>query len=274
MNGAEFLANVGTANVAKDLDMLRAVLGDERLTYIGWSYGTAIGTAYAEQFPDNVRAMILDGAIDPNADPVVADIAQTAGFQQAFDDYSQWCADQESCPLGTDPAKATASLPGSWSGRCSTSHCRWPTVGCSASATPITGTNEALYSASQWESLSSALTDLANGDGAALMGIADSYDGRDDQGHYCQPAGRVRRHRLHRRIEDRCGGSGRRAGDKNSPRRRRSSTGDPPRGVHDPCAFWPATPAEAGSLAQLQRTAAGAGHLHDRTTPQLRTRPG
>ena len=48
--------------MAKDLDVLRAALGDEQLTYIGWSYGTSIGTAYAEQFPENVRAMILDGA--------------------------------------------------------------------------------------------------------------------------------------------------------------------------------------------------------------------
>jgi len=249
VNGAEFLANVGTANVAKDLDMLRAVLGDERLTYIGWSYGTAIGTAYAEQFPDNVRAMILDGAIDPNADPVAENVAQTAGFQQAFDDYSQWCSDQESCPLGTDPAKATANfqtlvrplldkpLP--------LADGRVLSFG-----DAVTGTNEAMYAASQWESLSSALTDLANGNGAALMGIADSYDGRDDKGHYSN-------------LLDAFVAIGCIDGSRTVPADQvdelatklaeaapYQATGDPPRGVLDPCAFWPATPAEAGSLTQ------------------------
>ena len=79
--GKEFLANVGTASVAKDLDAMRAALGDEKLTYLGYSYGTRIGSAYAEAFPQNVRAMILDGAVDPNADPIEADIRQAAAFQ-------------------------------------------------------------------------------------------------------------------------------------------------------------------------------------------------
>ena len=67
--GKDFLANVGTVNVARDLDAIRAALGDDKLTYLGYSYGTRIGSAYAEAFPQNVRAMILDGAVDPNADP-------------------------------------------------------------------------------------------------------------------------------------------------------------------------------------------------------------
>ena len=104
--GKEFLANVGTANVVKDLDAIRAALGDDKLTYLGYSYGTRIGAAYAEEFPQNVRAMILDGAIDPNADPIEADIRQAAAFQKAFDDYAADCAKDSDCPLGTDPAKA------------------------------------------------------------------------------------------------------------------------------------------------------------------------
>ena len=130
------------------------------------------------------------------------------------------------------------------SGRCSTHRCRWPTAGCSVSATPITGTNEAMYSASQWESLSAALTDLANGNGTALMGIADSYDGRDAQGHYSNLLDAFVAIGCIDGSQDGSGGPDRRA------RRRRcaeaapyQATGDPPRGVHDPCAFWPATPA-------------------------------
>ena len=65
ITGRDFLASVGTVTVAKDLDVVRAVLGDAKLTYVGWSYGTSIGTQYAEQFPRNVRALLLDGDMDP-----------------------------------------------------------------------------------------------------------------------------------------------------------------------------------------------------------------
>lgn len=74
--GKNFLAHVGTVNVAKDLDAIRAALGDDKLTYLGYSYGTRIGSAYAEEFPQRVRAMILDGAVDPNADPIEASCAR------------------------------------------------------------------------------------------------------------------------------------------------------------------------------------------------------
>ena len=104
--GKRFLANVGTDNVARDLDTIREALGDSKLTFLGYSYGTRIGAAYAEAFPKNVRAMILDGAIDPNADPVESDLRQAKGFQDAFNDYAKDCAKSPSCPLGTDPAKA------------------------------------------------------------------------------------------------------------------------------------------------------------------------
>ena len=105
-SGKEFLANVGTVNVVKDLDAIRVAVGDEKLTYLGYSYGTRIGGAYAEEFPQNVRAMVLDGAIDPNADPIEADLRQAAAFQQAFDNYAADCAKDPNCPLGTDPTKA------------------------------------------------------------------------------------------------------------------------------------------------------------------------
>src|SRR6476660_865543 len=81
--GKEFLANAGTFNVAKDLEAIRAGLGDEKLTYLGYSYGTRIGALYAEAYPDKVRAMILDGAIDPNADQIEEGIRQAAAFQKA-----------------------------------------------------------------------------------------------------------------------------------------------------------------------------------------------
>ena len=85
---------------------MRAALGDQKLTYLGYSYGTRIGSAYAEAFPQNVRAMILDGAVDPNADPIEADIRQAAAFQTAFNDYAADCAKDPELPARHRPAKA------------------------------------------------------------------------------------------------------------------------------------------------------------------------
>ena len=103
--GTEFLANIGTASSARDMDVVRAALGENQINYLGFSYGTELGAAYAERYPDRVRAMVLDGAVDPSLDPVAESIRQMAGFQTAFNDYAADCAQSAGCPLGTDPAK-------------------------------------------------------------------------------------------------------------------------------------------------------------------------
>ena len=108
--GADVLANVGTRDAARDLDVLRAALGDAKLTYLGFSYGTRLGSTYAEDFPQNVRALVLDGALDPSQSTVDRSVAQAAGFQQAFDAFAAECAKQGNCPLGRDPSKATAAF--------------------------------------------------------------------------------------------------------------------------------------------------------------------
>src|SRR4051812_48226765 len=103
--GTEFLANIGKASSARDMDVVRAALGENQINYLGFSYGTELGAAYAEQYPDRVRAMVLDGAVDPSLDPIANTIRQMAGFQTAFNDYVADCAQSTGCPLGTDPAK-------------------------------------------------------------------------------------------------------------------------------------------------------------------------
>lgn len=181
--GKDFLANVGTANVARDLDAIRAALGDKKLTYLGYSYGTRIGAEYAEQFPQNVRAMILDGAIDPNADPIQADLDQAAAFQKAFDDFAADCAESDDCPLGTDPAKAVAKFRDLVD----------PLVDKPAKTTDprglsysdaIIGTIMALYSPTLWRHLSRGLTELTKGRGDTLLTMADMYMRRDGEGRY------------------------------------------------------------------------------------------
>ncbi len=105
-NGTDLLAHLGTREVVQDMDVLRGVLGDDALTYLGYSYGTRLGTLYAEAFPGRVRAMVLDGAIDPEQDPVEEIVLQAEGFQKAFDEFAVYCAQYAGCPLGSDPARA------------------------------------------------------------------------------------------------------------------------------------------------------------------------
>ena len=181
--GTEFLANVGTANVVKDLDAMRIALGDPKLTYLGYSYGTRIGALYAETFPQNVRAMVLDGAVDPNADPIEADLRQAAAFQQAFNDYAADCATESECPLGTDPAKAVdvyrsmvdplVEKPAETKDPRNLSY-----------SDAIVGTILPLYSPNLWRHLTEGLSELKDGTGDTMLALADLYMGRDAEGHY------------------------------------------------------------------------------------------
>ena len=104
------LAQIGTRTTARDMDVLRSALGEEKLTFLGQSYGTRLGAVYAEEFPENVRAMVLDGAFDPKLATVDRFANTYAGFQAAFDAIAASCATAADCPLGTDPATWTATF--------------------------------------------------------------------------------------------------------------------------------------------------------------------
>jgi pimeloyl-ACP methyl ester carboxylesterase len=181
--GVEVLANMGTRDVARDVEVPRAALGDEKLTYLGYSYGTRIGVAYAEAFPQNVRAMVLDGAVDPTQTAEEDALEQAKGFQQAFEAYVADCVRQSDCPLGDDPARATGKLQdlfgplveeplGVGSDRKLTYN--------DATLAVIAG----LYSSEAWYVISEGLRRLADGDGEILLKIADLYLERRDDGTY------------------------------------------------------------------------------------------
>lgn len=181
--GADFLAHVGTVDVVKDMDVIRAVLGDDKLNYLGYSYGTRIGAAYAEQFPTKVRAMVNDGAVDPSADQVDDNIRQRAGFQSTFEAFATDCAAQRSCALGNDPAQATARFQELTrpliDKPAPTDDPRGLTYG-----DAITGVSQALYSPNLWEALREGLAELKEGRGDILLRLADLYEGRDADGVY------------------------------------------------------------------------------------------
>ncbi|HYZ37481.1 MAG TPA: alpha/beta fold hydrolase, partial [Pseudonocardiaceae bacterium] len=170
--GKDMLANAGTRDVARDLDVMRSALGDTKLTYLGYSYGTRIATSYAEQFPGNVRAMVLDGALDPNGNLVESLASQGAGFQQSFDAFIDWCRAQPQCWLGNSPHYLANQ---------EFQHLLFPLQ---AAALPVgarklsytdatIGTIQALYTDQLWPRLNEGLTELASGNGATLLALAD-----------------------------------------------------------------------------------------------------
>ncbi|MBU3749558.1 MAG: alpha/beta hydrolase [Mycobacterium sp.] len=182
--GKPFLAGVGTASAAMDMDAVREALGEDQINYLGYSYGTELGTAYLERFPERVRAMVLDGAIDPTQDPLESLVEQMAGFQLAFDDYAADCARSPACPLGTDPAQFVTRYhqlvdplvvkPGPTSDPRGLSY-----------SDAITGTVNALYTPQYWKYLTSGLLGLQRGvDADDLLLLADDYEGRDENGRY------------------------------------------------------------------------------------------
>ena len=181
--GKEFLANIGTASVVKDLDAIRTALGDDKLTFLGYSYGTRIGAGYAETYPERVRAMILDGAIDPNADPVEADVRQAEAFQKAFDDYAADCANDANCPLGTDPAKAVDEYRSMVAPLVDKPAKTEDPRGLSYNDA-IVGTILPLYSPNLWRHLTQALGEIKEGRGDTMLTLADLYMGRNAEGHY------------------------------------------------------------------------------------------
>jgi pimeloyl-ACP methyl ester carboxylesterase len=181
-SGSMLLANVGTRDVARDLDVLRSALGDRYLTYYGYSYGTQIAYTYAERFPRNVRAMVLDGPVDPAMSRDEWAIARAAAFQNAFNTFAAWCAGRD-CPLGTDPGQATTryrNIVLALIGR---------PVGVSdgrklSYTDSVTATIAALYEPQKWEPLRRGLLQLASGQPPdSLMQLADGFLGRAFDGY-------------------------------------------------------------------------------------------
>ncbi|WP_069165851.1 alpha/beta hydrolase [Nocardia altamirensis] len=181
--GKDFLARVGTREVVQDLDVMRAALGDAKLTYLGYSYGTKIGSAYAEKFPAHVRALVLDGAIDSSQDPVQESLRQAAGFQKVFDAYVADCVKKDDCPLGTDKTQAVsrfrALVNPLWDKPVPTTDPRGLGYG-----DALTGVRQALYTNDLWPVLTLGLSELRDGRGDTLLQLADLYDGRRDDGTY------------------------------------------------------------------------------------------
>ncbi len=101
-NSEKLLVHIGTENAARDIDVLRAALGDKQLNWLGASYGTLLGATYADLFPDKVGRMVLDGALDPALSNNELAHGQAKGFELALQHFVEDCAKQADCPLPRD----------------------------------------------------------------------------------------------------------------------------------------------------------------------------
>ncbi|MEU4556827.1 alpha/beta hydrolase [Actinoplanes sp. NPDC023936] len=170
-----------TEQAARDMDALREAVGDEKLSYLGFSYGTLLGATYAQLFPDKVRALVLDGAIDPTENYVRGSEAQAKGFERAFANFTAWCTKTPAkCPIAPDARGAVTDA----LAKAKTS----PVRGADGrDATPgwiFFGVISSLYTESGWTLLAKAIAELQTGDAEDIFELADQYAEREPDGTY------------------------------------------------------------------------------------------
>jgi pimeloyl-ACP methyl ester carboxylesterase len=182
---ADLLPYLSTSAVVDDLDRIRHAVGDDKLTYLGFSYGTLIGSMYADRYPDHIRAMVLDGAIDPNLDEVQLRTGQAKAFEAALGRFFKWCSSHKSCYFyeGGNTRKAFDSLMAKidkkpipilrFAGR--------RKLGPGLAFAAVLG---AMYSRDSWPVLGLALYAAKKGDGRYLVAISDPFRGRKSDGSY------------------------------------------------------------------------------------------
>ncbi len=177
------LPYMSTVDAAKDMEQIRIALGDAKLTYLGFSYGTFLGSTYANLYPTHIRAFVLDGAIDPTLSFVDSLTQQAESFSANLDAFFTACAASSNCAFsnGGQPKAAfdvlmarinQSPLPALASG-----DPRPVTLGVA-----LTGVTAALYDQSAWPALAQGLALAQAGDGSVLLQLADSYDQRNPNG--------------------------------------------------------------------------------------------
>lgn len=181
--GKQVLAHVGTRDVARDMDVLRQALGDDKLSYVGTSYGTRLGAVYAEMFPKKVRALVLDAAMDPLAGTHERRVQQATGMQASFERMAAACAAKKDCPLGTDPKRATQEF----------QKLARPLIDKPARTSDgrgltfeqaVEGVTAAMYTEAIWPTAIAGIAELKAGKGDTLLKLRDGYHERTADGTY------------------------------------------------------------------------------------------
>ncbi|WP_131738653.1 alpha/beta hydrolase [Actinomadura roseirufa] len=185
-HAGRLLPHVGTLNAARDMDAIRAAVGDRHLHYFGISYGTWLGGSYAHQLPGNVGRAVLDGAVDTRISTVDLGLQQAAAFQRALGVFGAACAalGRRACPLGTGGPAVAATV-----GRLLAGLDRDPLPARGGrrltESLGTAGVTAALYSRESWPMLAQGLVDaVTRRDGGLLLRLADLQNGRREDGTY------------------------------------------------------------------------------------------
>jgi len=175
-----YLEHVGTIDAARDMDVLRAALGDKKLTYYGGSYGTYLGAKYAQLFPRRIRAMVLDGALDPRQPTAAENRVQAIGFETDLRDFLAACSHASNCPFpASDPGQGLDQLAARVDAH--------PIAAGSRSLGPgefFEGLALGLYSPTYWDGLRRALGQAQDGDARYLLAFSDVLTERHLDGSY------------------------------------------------------------------------------------------
>jgi pimeloyl-ACP methyl ester carboxylesterase len=171
------------------MDILRAALGDEKLNYLGKSYGTYLGTLYAQFFPNKVGRMVLDGAVDPNISILEQNISQAKGFDDALGAFITNCAKEDDCPLPKNKQDATTKIISIFTSAATNPLPRKTKVKnddrTATESLIVLGTASALYDdVDGWPKLRIALSEALQGYGDSFLDLVDQYTDRSPDGTY------------------------------------------------------------------------------------------
>jgi pimeloyl-ACP methyl ester carboxylesterase len=181
---SKILGHLGTVDTARDMDVIRAAVGDARLDFMGASYGTFLGATYAEMFPTKVGRLVLDGAVDPTLSAAALSAGQLGGFDRALDSFLADCVRRSDCPVGPTVAQARQQIQqlvaGSDQNPLPSNSGRRVTQ-----SLVVIGLLYPLYDkANGWPALRVALAQALQGNGSTLLVIADAYSDRSSNGSY------------------------------------------------------------------------------------------
>jgi pimeloyl-ACP methyl ester carboxylesterase len=178
-----FMAYMGTNNSARDMDRIRAALGEATISYFGFSYGSELGATWATLFPTTVRAAVLDGAIDPTVDLTTWNMQQSAGFDQVLASFLKDCSRNSTCPFRNGGHADTAfdALMAKIDDHPLPTTAHRPAL---TRAMALTAAAQAMYEPAVWPELENALRDAQRGDGNGLLRLYDDYYQRRADGTY------------------------------------------------------------------------------------------
>jgi pimeloyl-ACP methyl ester carboxylesterase len=181
--GAELLGNISTIETVHDMERIRRSLGEDQISFLGFSYGTVLGALFATLYPDRVRAMVLDGAVDPTLSAMEAVTQQAEGLEQGLQQFFADCSRDDGCAIRNDPSGIYTDVIAS----IEAAPMRVRENGEERLLTPAEAdiaVAAALYSQSSWSDLQRALASAKQGNGRGMLDLFDGYMSRDSDGNY------------------------------------------------------------------------------------------